>query len=175
MVGPQVKRQAVDVLREERGLGVTRACGLLMISRSLYGYRSRRPVTEGLRERICELAGEKRRYGYRRIHVLLRREGWSVNRKRTYRLYREAGLAVRRRKRKRIDHWEASRRSARAAGRSARTATVDHRGSRTGVRRTSARCLGVPGRSASELYPSREAGRERPTSRASTVGSGTSA
>jgi transposase InsO family protein len=85
MVGPQVKRQAVDVLREERGFGVTRACGLLMISRSLYGYRSHRPVTEGLRERICELAGEKRRYGYRRIHVLLRREGWSVNRKRTYR------------------------------------------------------------------------------------------
>ena len=80
----------------------SRACGLLMISRSLYGYRSCRPVTPGLRERICELAGEKRRYGYRRIHVLLRREGWSVNRKRTCRLYRDAGLAVRRRKRKRI-------------------------------------------------------------------------
>jgi putative transposase len=77
-----------------------------MISRSLYGYRSHRPVAEGLRERICELAGEKRRYGYRRIHVLLRREGWSVNRKRTYRLYREAGLAVRRRKRKRIGLFE---------------------------------------------------------------------
>jgi putative transposase len=106
MVGPQVKRQAVDLLKEERGFGVTRACGLLMISRSLYGYRSRRPVAEGLRERICELAGEKRRYGYRRIHVLLRREGWSVNRKRTYRLYREAGLAVRRRKRKRIGLFE---------------------------------------------------------------------
>jgi transposase InsO family protein len=42
-------------------------------------------------ENICELAGEKRRYGYRRIHVLLRREGWSVNRKRTYRLYRAIG------------------------------------------------------------------------------------
>lgn len=101
-----MKRQAVDLLKEERGFGVTRACGLLMISRSLYGYRSRRPVAEGLRERICELAGEKRRYGYRRIHVLLRREGWSVNRKRTYRLYREAGLAVRRRKRKRIGLFE---------------------------------------------------------------------
>jgi putative transposase len=106
MVGPQVKRQAVDVLREERGFGITRACGLVGISRSLYGYRSRRPVSAGLRERICELAGEKRRYGYRRIHVLLRREGWQVNRKRTYRLYREAGLAVRRRKRKRIGLFE---------------------------------------------------------------------
>jgi putative transposase len=106
MVDPQVKRQAVKVLREERGFGVTRACGLVGISRSLYGYRSRRPAVAGLRERICELAGEKRRYGYRRIHVLLRREGWQVNRKRTYRLYREAGLSVRRRKRKRIGLFE---------------------------------------------------------------------
>ena len=48
----------------------------------------------------------KRRYGYRRVHVVLRREGWAVNRKRTYRLYREAGLAVRRRKRKRIGPFE---------------------------------------------------------------------
>jgi putative transposase len=106
MVSPQVKRQAVDVLREERGLGVTRACGLIGISRSLYGYRRRRPDSSKLRERISELAGEKRRYGYRRIHVLLRREGWQVNRKRTYRLYRESGLAVRRRKRKRIGLFE---------------------------------------------------------------------
>jgi putative transposase len=43
-----------------------------------------------------EIAAVKRRYGYRRIHVLLRREGWEVNRKKTYRLYRELGLAVRR-------------------------------------------------------------------------------
>src|SRR5204863_1916835 len=106
MVSPQMKRQAVEALREERGFGITRACGLVGISRSLYGYRSRRPVPAGLCERICELAGEKRRYGYRRIHVLLRREGWRVNRKRTYRLYRDAGLAVRRRKRKRIGLFE---------------------------------------------------------------------
>jgi putative transposase len=106
MVSPQVKRQAVDLLRAERGLGVTRACGLVGMSRSHYAYRSRRPDSGRLRQRICDLAGEKRRYGYRRIHVLLRREGWSVNRKRTYRLYREAGLAVRRRKRKRIGPFE---------------------------------------------------------------------
>jgi putative transposase len=111
MVSPQVKRQAVDVLKEERGLGVTRACGLVGISRSLYGYRSRRADSGQLRARISELAGEKRRYGYRRIHVLLKREGWSVNRKRTYRLYREAGLAVRRRKRKKIGPFERKPRS----------------------------------------------------------------
>jgi len=91
----------VDVLRQERGYGITRACGLVGISRSLYGYRSRRPAPERLLARIRELAEQKRRYGYRRIHVLLRREGFQVNRKRTYRLYREAGLAVKRRKRKR--------------------------------------------------------------------------
>ena len=106
MVGPQVRREAVDVLRQERGYGITRACGLVGISRSLYGYRSRRPAPAGLVARIRELAEQKRRYGYRRIHVLLRREGFQVNWKRTYRLYREAGLAVRRRKRKRIGPFE---------------------------------------------------------------------
>jgi transposase InsO family protein len=101
MVSPQAKRQAVDVLMEERGLGVTRACGLVGISRSLYRYR-RRPEPAALVERLRELAAVKRRYGYRRLHVLLRREGFAVNRKRVQRLYREAGLTVRRRKRKRI-------------------------------------------------------------------------
>jgi putative transposase len=59
-----------------------------------------------LRARIEEIAAAKRRYGYRRVHLRLRREGWEVNRKRVYRPYREAGLAVRRRKRKRIGVFE---------------------------------------------------------------------
>jgi putative transposase len=101
MVSPQAKRQAVDVLMEERGLGVTRACGLVGISRSLYRYQ-RRPDPVELVARLRELAAVKRRYGYRRLHVLLKREGFAVNRKRVQRLYREAGLTVRRRKRKRI-------------------------------------------------------------------------
>ncbi|MCC7330553.1 MAG: transposase [Gammaproteobacteria bacterium] len=88
-------------LMTERQFGVTRACGLIGISRPLYGYRSRRPACAGLQERIAEIAALKRRYGYRRVYTRLRREGWAVNRKRVYRLYREAGLAVRRRKRKR--------------------------------------------------------------------------
>jgi putative transposase len=106
MVSPQAKREAVTVLMTERDFGVTRACGLLQISRALYRYQSRRLPCAALRERIAEIAALKRRYGYRRIHVLLRREGWPVNRKLTYRLYREAGLAVRRRKRKRIGPFE---------------------------------------------------------------------
>lgn len=96
----------MDVLRTERGYGITRACGLVGISRSLYGYQARRPVPAELVARIRTLAETKRRYGYRRIYVLLKREGWQVNWKRVYRLYREAGLAVRRRKRKRIGPFE---------------------------------------------------------------------
>ena len=84
------------------GLGVTRACGLVGISRSLYRYESKRPGDEALTERLTALAGQKRRYGYRRLHVLLCREGWRINRKRTYRVYHAADLMVRRRKRKRI-------------------------------------------------------------------------
>jgi putative transposase len=101
-VSPQARRAAVKVLMTERSFGVTRACGLVGISRSLYGYRSRRPDSAPLRARIEEIAAVKRRYGYRRVYLRLRREGWQVNRKRVYRLYRDAGLAVRRRKRKRI-------------------------------------------------------------------------
>lgn len=56
----------------------------------------------GLRERLRALAAERRRYGYRRLWVLLRREQFVVNHKRVYRLYREEGLLVRRRKRKRM-------------------------------------------------------------------------
>jgi putative transposase len=84
------------------GLGVTRACGLIGMSRSLYRYEAKRPDDEALRTHLTALAGQKRRYGYRRLHVLLCREGWAINWKRTYRVYCEAGLTVRRRKRKRI-------------------------------------------------------------------------
>jgi len=90
----------------ERSFGVTRACGLVGISRSLYRYRSQRADAGPLRTRIEEIAAVKRRYGYRRVYLRLRREGWQVNRKRVYRLYRDAGLAVRRRKRKRIGLFE---------------------------------------------------------------------
>jgi putative transposase len=86
MVSPQAKREAVRLLMTERDFGVTHACGLVSISRSLYRYRSRRPDCAALRARIGEIAAVKRRYGYRRVHVVLRREGWAMNRKLTYRL-----------------------------------------------------------------------------------------
>ena len=101
MVSPQAKREAVKALMTERRFGVTRACGLVAISRSLYRYAPRR-IDGDLKQRIEAIAAAKRRYGYRHVYVCLRREGWRVNRKRVYRLYRALGLAVRRRKRKRI-------------------------------------------------------------------------
>lgn len=60
-------------------------------------YKARRPSQESLRRRLRELAETRVSYGYLRLHVLLRREGWAINHKRTYRLYCEEGLALRRR------------------------------------------------------------------------------
>ncbi len=85
-------------VQEQYPLSERRACGLLGVWRSSWRYQQRRPEEPLLRERLRELAYERRRFGYRRLHVLLRREGWAVNHKRIYRLYREEGLAVRRRK-----------------------------------------------------------------------------
>jgi putative transposase len=72
------------------------------ISTSVLRYRPRPDTSRQLHERIVSLAGQRRRFGYRRIHILLKREGWHINLKRVYRLYRNAGLAVRKRSRKRI-------------------------------------------------------------------------
>lgn len=102
MVSPQARRETVTYVMAFHALGVTRACGLIGISRSLYQYALKRPDDRALKERLCELAGQKRRYRYRRLHVLLCREGWIINRKRTYRVYHAADLMVRRRKRKRF-------------------------------------------------------------------------
>ncbi len=65
------------------------------VDRSTYHYRSRRAGQAVLTERIKAIAATRVRYGYRRIQVLLRREGWAVNTKRVYRLYREMGLQLR--------------------------------------------------------------------------------
>jgi putative transposase len=91
----------VRALTEKFGLSQRRACALVGVGRSTCRYVARRPEWPALRERLHELAGERRRFGYRRLHVLLRREGYRVNLKRTYRLYRHEGLALRRRGRRR--------------------------------------------------------------------------
>jgi putative transposase len=87
---------------DQAGLSERRACALVGMERASFRYRSKRPVQTLLVERLKTLAAERPRWGYRRLHVLLRREGHWINVKRTYRLYRELGLTVRMRKRKRI-------------------------------------------------------------------------
>jgi putative transposase len=91
----------VQWVQDAYGTSLSRACRLLQISQALYRYRSCRPGQEALRLRLRELAQSRPRYGYRRVHVLLRREGWIVTMKRVRRLYRLEGLQLRHRVRQR--------------------------------------------------------------------------
>ena len=97
---PAQRRAAVIYAQERCGLSQRRACRLVGAGRSTVRYRSRRQEDERVRRRLRELAEQRPRFGYRRLGVLLRREGIVVNHKRVERLYREEGLAVRRRTRK---------------------------------------------------------------------------
>jgi putative transposase len=90
-------------LRARFAVSERRACALVGIGRTTLRYQGRpRGDDAALRERLRDLAEERRRFGYRRLHALLRREGLMVNHKRVQRLYRAEGLAVRRRTRKRV-------------------------------------------------------------------------
>lgn len=96
-----MKREAVAYLRAEHGLSERRACHILGADRTMIRYRSRRAPDTALRGRLRDLANERRRFGYRRLFVLLRREGEPSGINRIYRLYREEGLTVRKRKARR--------------------------------------------------------------------------
>jgi len=101
-VTPAERRAAVGWLRERYAFSERRACRLVGIGRSSARYQPARGDDEAVRMRLRELAAERPRFGYRRLHALLRREGIVVNHKRVQRLYGEEGLAVRRRSRKRL-------------------------------------------------------------------------
>ena len=98
---PAARRVAADHLQADYEVGVTRACGLVQISRSSYRYKSTRADDTPLRGAIREKAQERKRWGYRRLQVLLQRDGHMDNHKRIYRIYKEEGLQVRKRPRKR--------------------------------------------------------------------------
>jgi len=93
-----MRREAVLVMQVEVKLSQRRACGLILMHRATCRYERRRSEDPRLRERLRELAAARRRFGYRRLQVLLRREGFSVNHKRVYRLYGEEKLGLRRKR-----------------------------------------------------------------------------
>jgi putative transposase len=82
---------------EEKSYSQRRACALVGMHPRTYRYASQRPDDADIRRRLRELANERRRFGYRRLHILLRREGIALNHKKLFRLYREERLTVRRR------------------------------------------------------------------------------
>ena len=101
MVRPAAKREAVAHLRNSLEMSERRACSLVAADRKMVRYRSRRPPDTALRARLRELANERRRFGYRRLFIMLRAQGEPSGINRIYRLYREEGLTVRRRKARR--------------------------------------------------------------------------
>ena len=101
MVGPAAKREAVVHLRGVLEMSERRACTIVAADRTMIRYRSRRPPDTELRARLRELANQRRRFGYRRLFILLRRQGEPSGINRIYRLYREEGLTVRKRRARR--------------------------------------------------------------------------
>ncbi|MGQ3152603.1 IS3 family transposase [Brevundimonas mediterranea] len=97
VVTPAGYREAAGHLQAAYEMSERRACRVLGVDRTSVRYQATRPDDGALRDRLKALAQERRRFGYRRLHVLLRREGHAVNRKRVQRIYRDEQLTVRRR------------------------------------------------------------------------------
>jgi putative transposase len=97
MVTPVARREAAAHLSQQFEVSQRRACKIIGVDRSVVRYRSRRPDDGSIRVRLRELAAIRRRFGYRRLQILLDREGTHMNHKKLRRLYAEEGLQVRRR------------------------------------------------------------------------------
>ena len=95
MVKPARRRHVVEHLQGAYEVSQRRACRATGFDRGSHRYQSRRDPQTELRVRLKDLAASRVRYGYRRLHILLKREGWQINHKRIHRLYREEGLGIR--------------------------------------------------------------------------------
>jgi putative transposase len=95
-----MRRELAEWAQQAHDLSQRRAAGLIPVDRATLRYEPHRDPQDALRVRLRELAGSRVRYGYRRLTVMLKREGWNVNAKRIYRLYIEEGLIVRTQTRK---------------------------------------------------------------------------
>ncbi len=92
---PSQKKILVQFLRVGYKLPLRKACQLVRLNRAAFSYRSQAKDQSALKIRLRDLAASRVRYGYRRLHVLLQREGWKVNPKRVYRIYQVEGLSLR--------------------------------------------------------------------------------
>ena len=105
MVTPAARRTVVEFLKEHHHVSERRACNIVRLSRSSCRYQAKPTNDTEIRSRLRQLAEQRRKFGAPRLHVLLRREGFLINHKRTERLYREEGLSLRlKRRRKRSSH-----------------------------------------------------------------------
>lgn len=102
MVTPALKKEVAGYLQERHGRSQRRAAALVGSAPSVLRYLSLRSDDAPIKERLRQLASERPRFGYRRLHVLLQREGLFINRKKTHRLYREERLHLRPKKRRRV-------------------------------------------------------------------------
>jgi putative transposase len=98
MVTPVARREAVAYVKTTYDVSERRACKSLNVDRACIRYRSRRPSDRDVRDVLRKLSYERHRFGYRRLHQLLRRDGRRINHKKVYRLYQEEGLQVKQRK-----------------------------------------------------------------------------
>ncbi len=105
MVKPVVRRDVVDYIRDEFSTGISRGCRLMELGRSSYYYDPVAANDTCLRETLRGHAYQRKRFGYRRLLIFLRRDGFSDNHKRVFRIYQEEKLQVKRRKRKRTAKW----------------------------------------------------------------------
>ena len=109
-MSPAAKREAVSHLRREHAVGIRRACGLMGLSASSYCYRpGPGRVDAPLREALRQAAARRRRWGYRMLTLVLRREGFVDNTKRIYRIYREEKLQVQVRRKRKRSLWRGER------------------------------------------------------------------
>jgi len=102
VVGSQAQRDVTNHLCSKHSLSERKACELSRIKRSTYRYKKKEKRADNdFKDRLKKLAYRRKTFGYRRLHVLLKREGFTMNHKKFYRIYREEGLSRRRKKKKR--------------------------------------------------------------------------
>ena len=104
-----MRREAAEYLKKSYVVGLRRICGLLQMARSSFYHKPAEPGDDALRAALKEAAMRRRRWGYRMLSMTLRRQGFTDNAKRIYRIYREEGLQVRQRRKRKTAKWRGER------------------------------------------------------------------